>query len=75
MSASRNRTPKDGFPSLGLSDSLLTALATLGYEEPTPIQRDAIPQVIAEIVIAAVITVAVVAAWKNIDGGRKGSSV
>jgi uncharacterized membrane protein len=34
-----------------------------------------IPQVIAELVIATVITVAVVAAWKNIDGGRKGSSV
>jgi uncharacterized membrane protein len=34
-----------------------------------------IPQVIAEIVIAAIITVAVVAAWKNIDGGRRGSSV
>jgi uncharacterized membrane protein len=34
-----------------------------------------IPQVIAEIVIAAVITVAVVAAWKNIEGGRRGSSI
>lgn len=34
-----------------------------------------IPQAIAEMVIAAIITVAVVAAWKNIDGGRKGSSV
>ena len=34
-----------------------------------------IPQVIAEVIIAAVITVAVVAAWKNIDGGRKGSSI
>jgi ATP-dependent RNA helicase DeaD len=47
MSPSRNRTPKDGFPSLGLSDSLLTALATLGYEEPTPVQREAIPIVLA----------------------------
>ena len=34
-----------------------------------------IPQVIAEVIIAAVITVAVVAAWKNIAGGRKGSSI
>ena len=34
-----------------------------------------IPQAIAEVVIATIITVAVVAAWKNIDGGRKGSSV
>jgi uncharacterized membrane protein len=34
-----------------------------------------IPQAIAEAIIAAVITVAVVAAWKNIEGGRKGSSI
>jgi uncharacterized membrane protein len=34
-----------------------------------------IPQVIAEVVIATIITLAVVTAWKNIDGGRKGSSV
>ena len=32
-------------------------------------------QVLAEVVIAVIITVAVVAAWKNIDGGRKGSSI
>jgi uncharacterized membrane protein len=34
-----------------------------------------IPQAIAEVIIAAIITVAVIAAWKNIDGGRKGSSI
>lgn len=34
-----------------------------------------IPQAIAEMVIAAVITVAVVAAWKQIGGGRGGSSI
>ena len=34
-----------------------------------------IPQAIAEMFFAAAITVAVVAAWKNIEGGRKGSSV
>ncbi|HHB91126.1 MAG TPA: ECF transporter S component [Anaerolineae bacterium] len=34
-----------------------------------------LPQAVAELVIAAVITVAVVAAWKRIEGGRKGSSV
>lgn len=34
-----------------------------------------IPQAIAEMVFAAAITVAVVAAWKNVQGGRKGSSV
>ncbi len=34
-----------------------------------------IPQAIAEIVIAVIITVAVVAAWKQIDSGRGGSSI
>jgi ATP-dependent RNA helicase DeaD len=31
------------FASLGLDERICTALATLGYEEPTPIQRAAIP--------------------------------
>jgi len=34
-----------------------------------------IPQAIAEVVIAVIITVAVIAAWKQLDGGRKGSSI
>ncbi len=34
-----------------------------------------LPQAIAEIVIAVIITVAVVAAWKRIDSGRGGSSI
>jgi ATP-dependent RNA helicase DeaD len=33
----------DGFAALGLSDPLVAALKTLGYEEPTPVQREAIP--------------------------------
>ncbi|QEH33549.1 DEAD-box ATP-dependent RNA helicase CshA [Aquisphaera giovannonii] len=32
-----------GFNSLGLDDRLVEALGALGYEEPTPIQREAIP--------------------------------
>jgi ATP-dependent RNA helicase DeaD len=32
-----------GFDGLGLRPELLTALAGLGYEEPTPIQRETIP--------------------------------
>lgn len=32
-----------GFASLGLEASLLTTLEALGYEEPTPIQREAVP--------------------------------
>ncbi len=36
-----------GFASLGLEAPLLTTLETLGYEEPTPIQREAIPPLLA----------------------------
>ena len=32
-----------GFADLGLADELVGALSALGYEEPTPIQREAIP--------------------------------
>ena len=35
--------PTTGFQALGLSDALVTTLTALGYEEPTPIQREAIP--------------------------------
>ena len=43
MPSSRNRSSKGGFQTLGLSETLLAALTTLGYEEPTPVQREAIP--------------------------------
>src|SRR5512145_2951642 len=36
-----------GFAVLGLEAALLTTLDTLGYEEPTPIQREAIPPLLA----------------------------
>jgi len=36
-------TIENGFAALGLRDELLTALDDLGYEEPTPIQRETIP--------------------------------
>jgi ATP-dependent RNA helicase DeaD len=36
-----------GFPDLGLRDELLDELVALGYEEPTPIQRAAIPVLLA----------------------------
>src|SRR5258705_7289950 len=35
--------PPSNFDSLGLADPLVAAVAALGYEEPTPIQREAIP--------------------------------
>ncbi|MDQ3951209.1 MAG: DEAD/DEAH box helicase, partial [Gemmatimonadota bacterium] len=35
--------PTSAFSALGLSDALVSTLTGLGYEEPTPIQREAIP--------------------------------
>src|SRR5213079_2903488 len=35
------------FSALGLAPALVTTLAALGYEEPTPIQREAIPPLLA----------------------------
>lgn len=40
----RKTPPSDGgFASLGLDERLVATLAGLGYEEPTPIQREAVP--------------------------------
>jgi len=36
-----------GFDALGLGERLVTAVTALGYEEPTPIQREAIPHLLA----------------------------
>jgi ATP-dependent RNA helicase DeaD len=38
---------KNGFTSLGLSASLVATVRALGYEEPTPVQREAIPLILA----------------------------
>src|SRR3954468_6501053 len=46
MTQKRDETVAAGFGSLGLIDELASALATLGYEEPTPVQREAIPLLI-----------------------------
>ncbi len=35
-----------GFDNLGLDERLLAAVRSMGYNEPTPIQRDAIPHVV-----------------------------
>src|SRR5687767_15134017 len=43
MPSSRHRSPQAGFAALGLSDPMLAALTALGYEEPTPVQLEAIP--------------------------------
>ncbi len=39
----KSKASSDGFNSLGLSAELVKTLGALGYEEPTPIQRQAIP--------------------------------
>jgi ATP-dependent RNA helicase DeaD len=39
--------PGSGFAGLGLRAELLAALDELGYEEPTPIQRETIPHLVA----------------------------
>ncbi|TAJ17553.1 MAG: DEAD/DEAH box helicase, partial [Planctomycetota bacterium] len=39
--------PAAGFASFGLDPALLASLAELGYEEPTPIQRESIPPLVA----------------------------
>ena len=39
--------PPDGFGGFGLHPRLLDELASLGYEEPTPIQRAAVPPLLA----------------------------
>src|SRR3954469_12098060 len=43
MAAAKQTPPTDGFSTLGLSDALVTAVTSLGYEEPTPVQRETIP--------------------------------
>nr|WP_217924209.1 DEAD/DEAH box helicase [Miltoncostaea oceani] len=43
MTATDPTAERPGFTELGLRPELLAALTELGYEEPTPIQREAIP--------------------------------
>ncbi len=44
--AASPRAAQRGFADLGLRPELLKSLASLGYEEPTPIQRKAIPRLL-----------------------------
>ncbi|HEU5152375.1 MAG TPA: DEAD/DEAH box helicase [Iamia sp.] len=43
MSEQPETSAEPGFEDLGLADDLVAAVTKLGYEEPTPIQREAIP--------------------------------
>ena len=45
--SSDSSTPVIGFGGLGLDPRVLDALAALGYEEPTPVQSEAIPPMLA----------------------------
>jgi hypothetical protein len=50
-------------------------IIVLGYAPALVIIPAVLPQAIAEIVVAVIIVVAVVATWKGIEFRRKGSSV
>src|SRR5207253_341823 len=39
--------PSGGFASLGLTPEIVASITALGYEEPTPIQRETIPLLLA----------------------------
>ena len=47
MNSTTPREESGDFETLGLNPALLTSLTALGYEEPTPIQREAIPYLLA----------------------------
>ena len=47
MSSKKVEGTPGGFGGLGLIDELTAAVAALGYEEPTPVQRETIPLLIA----------------------------
>ena len=40
-------TPPSGFASLGLTPDFVAAVTALGYEEPTPVQRETIPTMLS----------------------------
>ena len=45
--SSDTSVPAAGFAALGVDSRVLETLAALGYEEPTPVQREAIPPMLA----------------------------
>src|SRR5688572_20639688 len=42
-----SRTPSNGFAELGIAAPLVDAVTSLGYEEPTPVQRETIPMMLS----------------------------
>ena len=47
ITSSDSSVPAAGFAALGVDERVLETLAALGYEEPTPVQREAIPPMLA----------------------------
>ncbi len=47
MPSPKQSSSTDVFSTLGLSDALVATLTSLGYEEPTPVQRETIPLMLA----------------------------
>jgi ATP-dependent RNA helicase DeaD len=47
MPSSRSTTSTSGFAALGLADIMLKTVSALGYEEPTPVQRETIPLLVS----------------------------
>jgi ATP-dependent RNA helicase DeaD len=47
MASSTRTLPTIGFEALGLAESLVRAVTALGYEEPTPVQREAMPLILS----------------------------
>ena len=47
MPSPKQSSSSDAFSTLGLSDALVVTLTSLGYEEPTPVQRETIPLMLA----------------------------
>jgi ATP-dependent RNA helicase DeaD len=43
MPSARNASQHQGFSGIGIVDSLVATVTALGYEEPTPVQRETIP--------------------------------
>jgi len=47
MASPKQSSSTDVFSTLGLTDALVATLTSLGYEEPTPVQRETIPLMLA----------------------------
>jgi ATP-dependent RNA helicase DeaD len=47
MAPSARTESSPGFAALGLTDALVQAVSALGYEEPTPVQRETIPLILS----------------------------